>query len=51
MRDTYTNSITTDVLCKSQNELYLMTYAVKSVEHLFTWCAHERYPMIIEINQ
>ena len=24
---------------------------LKTVEHLFTWCGHERYPIMIEINQ
>ena len=43
MRDTYTNSIT-DAFFKAQNESYQMTYAVKTVDHLFTWCGHERYP-------
>ena len=28
-----------------------MTYAVKTVENLFTWCGHERYRMMMEINQ
>ena len=28
-----------------------MTCAVKTVENLFTWCGHERYPMMMEINQ
>ena len=28
-----------------------MTYAVKAVENVFTWCGHERYPMMMEINQ
>ena len=27
-----------------------MTYAVKTVENLFTWCGHERYPMMMEIS-
>ena len=49
MRDTYTNSIINDFF-KAQNESYQMTYAVKTVENLFTWCGHERYPMMMEIN-
>ena len=28
-----------------------MTYAVKTVENLFAWCGHERYLMMMEINQ
>ena len=28
-----------------------MIYAVKTVENLFTWRGHERYPMIMEMNQ
>ena len=28
-----------------------MTYAVKTLENLYTWCGHERYPMMMEINQ
>ena len=28
-----------------------MTYAVKTLENLFTWCGHERYLMMMEINQ
>ena len=28
-----------------------MTYAVKTVENLFTWCGHESYQMMMEINQ
>ena len=28
-----------------------MTYAVKTVEHLFTLCGCERYLMMMEINQ
>ena len=27
-----------------------MTNAVKTVENLFTWCGHERYLMMMEIN-
>ena len=27
-----------------------MTYAVKTVENLFTWCGHEIYPMMVEIT-
>ena len=50
MRYTYTNSIINDFL-KAQNESYQMTYAVKTVENLFTWCGHERYLMMMEINQ
>ena len=34
----------------TQNESYQMTYAVKTVENLFTWYGHEINPMI-EINQ
>ena len=37
MRATYTNSIITFFL-KAQNQSYHMTYAVKTVENLFTWC-------------
>ena len=33
---------------KAQNESYHMTYAVKTVEHLFTRCGHERYTMMTE---
>ena len=44
MRDTYTNT-------KAQNESYQMTYAVKTVENLFTLCGHERYLMVMEIYQ
>ena len=50
MRDTYTNLIINDndvVIFKAQNESYQMTYAVKPV----IWCGHERYPMMMEINQ
>ena len=36
MRDTYTNSIINDFF-KAENESYQMTYAVKTVENLFTW--------------
>ena len=25
-----------------------MTYAVKTVEYLFTWCENERYTMMME---
>ena len=28
-----------------------MTYAVKTVENVFTWCGHKRYLMMKEINQ
>ena len=28
-----------------------MTYAVKTLECLFTWSGHERYPMMMEFNQ
>ena len=31
--------------CKAQNESYHMTYAVKTVENLFTWCGHESVVM------
>ena len=51
MRDTYTNSIINYVLFKAQNESYQMTYAVKTLENLFTWCGHGRYLMMMEINQ
>ena len=54
MRDTYTNSIINYYLYifyKAQNEWYQKTYAVKRVENLFTWCGHERYLMMMEINQ
>ena len=50
MRDTYTNSIINDFF-KAQDESYQMTYAVKTLENLFTWYEHEIYPMIMEINQ
>ena len=41
MRDTYTNSTINEFFLE-QNESYQMTYAVKTVEKLFTWCGHER---------
>ena len=43
IRDTYmyTNSIITTVF-RAQNKSYHMTYAVKTVENLFTCCGHER---------
>ena len=50
MRDTYTNSIINEFVL-AQNVLYLMTYAVKTLENLFTWCGHERYLMMMESNQ
>ena len=50
MRDTYTYSII-NYFFKAQNESYQMTYAVKTDENLFTLCGHERYPMMMEINQ
>ena len=28
-----------------------MKYTVKTVENIFTWCGHERYLMMMEINQ
>ena len=46
MRDTYTNSIINDFF-KAQNESFKMTYAVKTVGNLFTWCGHERHTMTI----
>ena len=36
---------------ETQNESYQMTYAVKTEENVFTWCGHERYPVMMEINQ
>ena len=30
------------------NHIIIMTYAVKTVENLFTWCGHERYTMMKE---
>ena len=36
---------------KAQNEAYQMTYAVKTVEYLFTLSGHERYLMMMKINQ
>ena len=66
MRDTYTNSITNDNdgNFKAQNVTYQMTYAVKTADNLFhgvdicsynnikfIWCGHQRYPMMMEINQ
>ena len=51
MRDTHINSIIDDVFFSKQNESYQMTYAVKTAENLFTWCGHERYPMMMEITQ
>ena len=48
MRDAYTDSIIKYGFLKAQNESYKMTYAVKTVHHLFTWCGHERYTMMIE---
>ena len=50
MRDMYTNLIINDVF-QAQNELYKMTYGVKTAQNLFTWCLHERYPVMMEINQ
>ena len=50
MRDTYTNSIINEFFY-AQNQSYQMTYAVKTLENLFTWCGHERYLMMMEINQ
>ena len=40
-----------DVFFKAQNESYQMTYAVKTVENVFTWWGHERYQMMMEMNQ
>ena len=50
MRHTYTNSIRNDFF-KAQNESYQMTYAVKTLENLFTWCGDERYLMMMEMNR
>ena len=50
MRETYTNSIINEFF-EAQNESYQMTYAVKTLENLFTWCGHERYLMMMEIYQ
>ena len=38
------------IFFKAQNKSCPMTYAVKTVKKLFTWCGHERYPMMVEIN-
>ena len=51
MRHAYTNSIVNDFFFKALNESYQMTYAVKTVENLFTWCGHERYPTMTKMNQ
>ena len=51
MRDTCTNLIINYVFFKALNECYQITYAVKTVENLFTWGGHERYKMMMEINQ
>ena len=51
MRDTYTNSLINEVFFKAQNESYQMTYTVKTVENVFTWCGHERFPLLIEMNR
>ena len=50
MRETYTNSIINHFF-KAQYESYQMTYAVKTVENLFTWCGHDISPLMTEINQ
>ena len=50
MTETYTNSIINDFF-NAQNESYHMTYAVKTMDNLLTWCGYERYPMMVEINQ
>ena len=39
------------IFFKAQNESYQMTYSVKTVENSSTWCGHERYLMMMEINQ
>ena len=39
------------IFIKAPKESYEMTYAVKRVQNLFTWCGHERCPMMMEINQ
>ena len=49
MGDTYTNSIIKSFF-KAQNELYHMTYAVKTVENLFTGCGHERNTAMMETD-
>ena len=49
MGDTYTNSIIKSSF-KAQNELYHMTFAVKTVENLFTGCGHERNTAIMETD-
>ena len=36
MRDTYTNAIINEFFL-AQNESYQMTYAVKTLDNLFTW--------------
>ena len=38
------------IFYKGQNEFYQMKYAVKTLENLVTWCGHERYPTMMEIN-
>ena len=50
MRVTFTTLII-NIFFRAQNESYAMTYAGKTVENLFTWCGHERYPMMVDINQ
>ena len=50
LRDTYTNSIINEFF-QAQNESYQMTYAVKTLKNLFTWCGHERYLMMMEIHR
>ena len=40
-----------DTRDKAQNKSYQMTYAVETVENLFTRCGHERYPKMMEIKQ
>ena len=41
MIDTYTNSIIKDVFLK--HKIYIVPYAVKTVENSFAWCEHARY--------
>ena len=49
--ETYAKPIINEFLFKAQNESYQMTYAVKTVENVFTWYEREIYPMMMEINQ
>ena len=44
-RDTYTIQLQTTFVT-AQNKSYV-TYAAKTLENLFTWCGHERYPKMI----